>query len=185
VSRAVFDLADKLSAYPVFAHCAVPGVVPYRAIHEAQKMVQAGQSFWICGQHEPRVVDIINKTWQYPAIFQGLASHSNDQSTWLAQQLAASKVDAVALYVPRFHLVRNYLTVLESLRRRQLKVVVVPVPVCDGPEENWQGPTPERIAHEEQSIVSYSLPKPDGSFGDVASATYFFMQYLPWLQSQI
>ncbi len=123
---------------------------------------------------------------------QGTAKHTGEQAVWVAQQVEELGIESALLHVSDFHLLRNWLTTLEALRRRNIRIPLVPVPVKHNPfrKEILDVSTNRRtlrvvdvIDAEIARIRAYQNPKEDGSPGDCLT-TDRAINYLEWLWQQ-
>jgi hypothetical protein len=204
LALAMSELAHARQAEAV-AIVAMPGLILRQTVEgsvERWNQLCHTRFLLVAGYHEE---DVVTKTLTQDTIFdaygierregvhtQGHARHTGEQAAWVAEKVAELGISSIALHVPAFHMPRNYLTVLEALRRRRVMIPIIPVmtpvlfysPVVLNPADGTRSQCQlERMQHEATCLVNYSKPKGDGSPGDVATAEYFFEEYLPWLRN--
>lgn len=180
----VLDQVDALVAWP--------GIVLDAAVRHAISNWQSDigkHHLLIAGYHEP---DVANCTFTLERMQVDLylnrtegvhtqvnASHAGEQATWVANKVKELGIKSFALYIPAFHLARGMLTTIESLRRLDIRIPIVPVPTPLSPFERalLNAKTGERnlsemdVIHAEANprMKNYQVPKSDGSPGDVAT----------------
>lgn len=59
--------------------------------------------------------------------------HTRSQAEWVAETLAALDPVTVGVYATAYHLIRAYLTILQSLNEREIRFPMFPVPVRVSP----------------------------------------------------
>lgn len=110
--------------------------------------------------------------------------HTREQAEWVADMIQTLKPESVGVYVTSYHLIRAYLTILQSLNERGEKVPMFPVPVRISPFR----PIPELESAEHRpnafDMVAGELAriKEYRKFGHVASAGEL-KKYLAWLEA--
>jgi hypothetical protein len=116
------------------------------------------------------------------------ARHAGHQAEWSAQMIKANDINSVTLVVPRFHLARAYMTMIEAMRRLDLFVPIIPVsPPLSPFAPHALNVAPDGVrnlrevdvvdAEVSPRMIDYSKPKADGTPGDVAT-TDLFMDYM-------
>lgn len=203
VTLAIMSLAEKRPDADIVV--AMPGLVLDETVKAAVETLEHHEAdsdpLLVAGYHEESVVaerftrETFFKAYDVGpsanVILQGHARHTGEQASWVADQVEKFDAESVALYVPAFHMPRNYLTVLEAFRRKGMMVSIIPAltpillysEVVLDPKTGERNQTQlDRMQHEAMGLINYAKPKGDGSPGDVATAAYFFNEYLPWLR---
>lgn len=197
----------KLEPKDIDAIVAIPGIMLEAPIRFACKLweIGVGKHLLIAGYHEQPVVDKLFTPETFPTQFslqrkgdvrfQGHAGHTGMQASWIAEQTVQLGIKSIMLVAPAFHLPRVYLTILEALRRKNVRVVISPAwPSVSPFERSLLDVTPGKEARNlaqldalpaeaDPRMQNYMKPKTDGSPGDVATLEYF-IEHLEWVYEQ-
>lgn len=188
----------------VDAIVAWPGIVLERATTQAIKVYNAGNGrhLLVAGYHVPEVAEdrftldgltglgMVRTDGVHTQVH---ANHAGQQANWVAEKVKWLGIKNFALYVPAFHLPRAMLTIIESLRRLDLLIPIIPVPTVMSPFEPCvlDSKTGERnlsqmdVIHGEVNLrmMKYQRPNDNGTPGDVLT-TPLWEDYLQWLYEQ-
>ena len=128
---------------------------------------------------------------------QGFTFHTGTQAAWVAEQMHSGGYTGAIVIAPSFHLARFYATIVEAMRRKYGDEEVFNIPLwpmavkedmnapilLDVGLEKVHGESDDPTAYcnltplaasfgEHARINTYSVPKADGSAGDVATPVF-------------
>jgi hypothetical protein len=170
-----------------------PGLEHRSPVRQAVELWKArsDQDLIIAGYHEPEVAERELSTEALRSTFglpegeylhsQVHARHSKDQAEWVADRVQDIGAESITLFAPAFHIVRAYITQLESFRRRGLEVCMVPMPTPIPP-----GRKVELAPHQEQwDLVAGEVARIQ-AYQEKGDAVTFLQlrEYIDWMYSQ-
>jgi len=137
----------------------------------------SGEKTWFEPTLENLSVEPYNLTRREGVVIHPHAHHTKEQAAWISEIVRELDINSLALVVSPYHLLRAYLTILETLLASGQEVAMVPMPAPVAPHV----PIPETgftawqlVSGEVARINKYQ------QMGDVA--TYEQLQaYLEWL----